>query len=169
MSSGQKGKAGTGALGASHHNAAQIYTHQRCAEALAAYAPEVLPVLQNLLRERFVDSSDYGIDDNIDNEGEARRYGWRIFYLSAVEAKFNDATYSVPERRTALLVELLFDEDASPTGYLVDTRRTRTAQKTGLFGLRQTTTVTLGASKVTPLDVMALSDAIDELADTMER
>lgn len=167
MSSGQRGK--TGGLGSPHNNAAQIYTHQRRAEALAQHAPEVMPVLQNLLRERFAHSSDYGIDDNIDNEGDVQRYGWRIFRLRAVEAKFSDAILSAPERQTAMLIELLFDENASPTGYLVDTRRTQTSQKTGLFGIRQTTTVTLGASRVISLDADALADAVEELADTMER
>ena len=172
MSDGQSrktGKLGTGPLNSPQNNANQIYHHQRRAEALAAYAPEVVPLLKNLVLNTFGSTPGYGVDDNIDADSEIMRYGWRIFGLSKGEAKFKDDTPAASQRKTLLAVELLFGETGLPVNFLVDTRRTHTTFKTGLLGLKQKVTTTYGSSRTVRLDSAELAEALEDLAQTMEK
>lgn len=159
----------TGGLRSPEGNAVEIYHHQRRAEALAKYAPMVVPLLKDVLLNTFGSTPGYGVDDNIDVDADVMRFGWRIFGLGEAEMQFGDEMPRAGERKTLLAVELLFGEMGNPTAFMVDTRRTRTMVKTGLLGLKQRIQVASGSARKAALNETDLKEALDEIAPTMER
>lgn len=153
------------------NNAVQIFYHQRRAEALAQYAPMVVPLLKDMLFDYFDGNSAYGVDDNIDVDADVMRYGWRIFRTGAPAENLalGEEMPMSGTRKTLLAVELLFSESGNPTAFLVDTRRTRTSIRTGLLGIKQRIEVTEGESKKTVLSEPELKAALKEIVKTAER
>lgn len=173
-SRGNTDKLSTGLFRSPASTATEIFHHQRRTEAMAKYAPLVVPLLKEQLLNAVGTTPGYGIDDNLDDD-DATRYGWRIFALGSGEARFvGEAQYvsetpAAGQRKTLLAVELLFGETGNPVAFLVDTRRSRTMVKTGLLGLKQHITVTDGATRKAALSESDLNDALNEMVSTMER
>lgn len=153
------------------NNAIQIFYHQRRAEALAQYAPMVVPLLKDVLFDYFDGKPAYGVDDNIDVDADVMRYGWRIFRTGAPAENLTlgEEMPMSGTRKTLLAVELLFSESGHAVAFLVDTRRTRTSIKTGLLGIKQRIEVTEGASKKASLSETELKAALKEIVKTVER
>ena len=166
----------TGPLKNPSNNAAQIYAHQRGTEAIAKYAPKVVPLLHEVIETHFGDTPGYGIDDNIELDSDDLRFGWRIFGMGAGEASFagetmyfTEAAAGAPQRKTLLTVQIVLGDLGYPTGFLVDTLRTYTTVKTGLLGLKQKVQMTTGRSRGAKLNEADLAEALAEIAQTMEK
>lgn len=152
--------------------AVSLQQYQKRIDAMVNHAMGVVSILNEALKQHLPGQAGYGVDDNIEVDSTERRYGWRIYAARPGVGEFSGFSGKPPEvteRQTLLTVELIFNENDRPIGYLVDTRRKRTVYKTGLLGIKQKQEIVEGDARRVPLNDDALIAAINALIPTMPR